>query len=262
MSNRVLKWGLLSTAAINRAVIAPLRVSPRNQLVAVASRQQSRAEGYAAEWGIPRAFGTYEAMLADPEIDVVYVSLPNSMHAEWTIKAAEAGKHVLVEKPIAMNVDECDEVCLFDRFELQVQFSVEGESMCLVKPPKDGEHPVLPVLGNFIIFIQKTADFRFRKEIQEIIQVPLIHRRKCCVAMVHGHFAMISPVNGLIIQMQACIRQTGIQIRWDIFMEIAEEPQYVSWVLAHHCPPSAALTVPNLKCVMPAKTLLYLISAM
>jgi predicted dehydrogenase len=110
MNDRVLKWGLLSTAAINRAVIAPLRMSPRNQLVAVASRQQARAEEYAAHWGIPRALGSYEAMLSDPEIDVVYISLPNSLHAEWTIKAAMAGKHVLCEKPLAISVEEVDAV--------------------------------------------------------------------------------------------------------------------------------------------------------
>jgi xylose dehydrogenase (NAD/NADP) len=110
MSSRVLRWGLLSTAAINRAVITPLRMSHRNRLVAVASRQRAHAEEYAAEWEIPRAFGSYEAMLSDPDIDVVYVSLPNGMHAAWTIKAAEAGKHVLCEKPLAISVEEVDAV--------------------------------------------------------------------------------------------------------------------------------------------------------
>jgi predicted dehydrogenase len=74
-------------------------MSARNQLAAVASRDRARAQQYAAEWGIPRAMGSYEAMLSDPEIDVVHISLPNSMHAEWTIKAVAAGKHVLCEKP-------------------------------------------------------------------------------------------------------------------------------------------------------------------
>jgi predicted dehydrogenase len=108
MSTRILRWGLLSTAHINRSVIPPLRMSPRNQLVAVASRDQARADEYARKWDIPRTFGSYEAMLADPEIDVVYNPLPNSMHAEWTIKAAQAGKHVLCEKPLAVTVDEVD----------------------------------------------------------------------------------------------------------------------------------------------------------
>jgi predicted dehydrogenase len=103
-----LRWGLLSTARINGALIPPLRASTRNQLVAVASRTQAQADAYAKTWDIPRAFGSYEAMLADPDIDVVYNPLPNSLHAEWTIKAAQAGKHVLCEKPLAMNVAEVD----------------------------------------------------------------------------------------------------------------------------------------------------------
>ncbi|MBT4842703.1 MAG: Gfo/Idh/MocA family oxidoreductase [Anaerolineae bacterium] len=105
-----LRWGLLSTARINRALIKPIRASRRNELVAVASRTLEKAQTYADEWEIPRVFGSYEAMLADPDIDVIYNSLPNSMHAEWTIKAAEAGKHVLCEKPLAITVGEVDAI--------------------------------------------------------------------------------------------------------------------------------------------------------
>lgn len=108
MANRVLRWGLLSTARINRAVIPPLRASARNELTAVASRSRDKAKAYAQEWGIPRVFDSYEAMLLDPDIDVVYNPLPNSLHAEWTIRAAEAGKHVLCEKPLALTVDEVE----------------------------------------------------------------------------------------------------------------------------------------------------------
>ncbi len=110
MTDRILRWGLLGTGRINRALIAPLRISPRNHLTAVASRDADRARACAAEWGIPRWFGSYEALLADPEIDVIYNSLPNSLHAEWTIKAAQAGKHVLCEKPLAITVEEVDAV--------------------------------------------------------------------------------------------------------------------------------------------------------
>jgi len=105
-----LHWGLLGTARINRALIPPLRASARNELVAVASRSIEKAEAYAKQRNIPRAFGSYEAMLADPDIDVIYNSLPNRLHAEWTIKAAQAGKHVLCEKPLAVTVDEVDAV--------------------------------------------------------------------------------------------------------------------------------------------------------
>jgi len=108
MTDKVLNWGLLSTARINRALITPLRASKRNHLLAVASRTQQSVDRYAREWKIPRAHGSYEALLADPEIDVIYNSLPNHLHAEWTIRAVEAGKHVLCEKPLALGVDEVD----------------------------------------------------------------------------------------------------------------------------------------------------------
>ena len=105
-----LTWGLLSTARINEAVIAPIRKAARSELLAVASRDGSRARSYAAERGIPRAYGSYEELLSDPEINAVYVSLPNSLHAEWAIKALEAGKHVLCEKPMAVRLEELERV--------------------------------------------------------------------------------------------------------------------------------------------------------
>lgn len=106
MPQNSLRWGFLSTAKINRALIQPLYASKRNRLAAVASRQAAQAEAYARDWNIPRAFGSYEAMLADPEIDVIYNPLPNHLHAEWTIKAVQAGKHVLCEKPLALSLAE------------------------------------------------------------------------------------------------------------------------------------------------------------
>jgi predicted dehydrogenase len=107
---QVLNWGLLSTARINEALIPPLRSSKRSRLAAVASRSQAAADEYARSWKIPRAHGSYEALLRDPEIDVIYNPLPNSMHAEWTIKALRAGKHVLCEKPMALSVGESDAI--------------------------------------------------------------------------------------------------------------------------------------------------------
>ena len=103
-----LHWGLLSTARINSAVIPPIRLSPRSELVGVASREQSKADAYAQTHDLPRAYGTYEAMLADPAINVIYNPLPNHLHAEWTVKAAEAGKHVLCEKPLALSLADID----------------------------------------------------------------------------------------------------------------------------------------------------------
>ena len=105
-----IRWGILSTANINDALIDPIRWAGRSELVTVASRNQAKAEAYAQEKGIPKAYGSYEALLADPDIDAVYISLPNTLHCEWTVKAAAAGKHVLCEKPITPTLAELDEV--------------------------------------------------------------------------------------------------------------------------------------------------------
>jgi predicted dehydrogenase len=105
-----LRWGLLSTAQINNALIEPIRRASRSELVAVASRSQAKAEAYAQTNNIPKAYGSYEALLADPEVDVIYNSLPNTLHCEWTVKAAQAGKHVLCEKPIVTTLSELDEI--------------------------------------------------------------------------------------------------------------------------------------------------------
>src|SRR4051794_5037967 len=100
------KWGIVSTADINRKVIPGAKESDKVELVGVASRTQERADAYAKEWEIPKAYGSYEELLADPEIEAVYISLPNTMHCEWSIKAVEAGKHVLCEKPMSRRPEE------------------------------------------------------------------------------------------------------------------------------------------------------------
>ena len=108
MPKQPLRWGLLSTARINKALILPLRISKRNTLEAVASRSQAKADAYGREHKIKHAYGSYEALLADPEIDVIYNPLPNNLHSEWSIKAVEAGKHVLCEKPLALSLVDVD----------------------------------------------------------------------------------------------------------------------------------------------------------
>jgi len=100
------KWGIISTADINRKVIPGAHASPKVDLVGVASRDRARAEAYAREWEIPRAYGSYEELLEDPEIEAVYISLPNTMHSEWSIRSIEAGKHVLCEKPFSRHPEE------------------------------------------------------------------------------------------------------------------------------------------------------------
>jgi predicted dehydrogenase len=105
---QTLRWGLLSTARINRRLIPAIRAARGHSLRAVASRDLDRARQYAREWKIPAAYGSYEELLADPEIDVIYNPLPNHLHAEWSIHAAQAGKHVLCEKPLALTAEEID----------------------------------------------------------------------------------------------------------------------------------------------------------
>ena len=102
------KWGIISTAHINRLVLAGARESEQVDVIAVASRDQARAEAYAREQGIERAYGSYEAILADPDVEAVYISLPNSLHVEWSIHALEAGKHVLCEKPLDRRPEEVE----------------------------------------------------------------------------------------------------------------------------------------------------------
>jgi D-xylose 1-dehydrogenase (NADP+, D-xylono-1,5-lactone-forming) len=106
------RWGFLSTADINRKVIPGLRRSEKAELIAVASRDAARAQAYAREWEIDRAYGSYDELLADPDVEAIYNPLPNTMHVEWSIKALEAGKHVLCEKPLTRHPD--DAVKAFD----------------------------------------------------------------------------------------------------------------------------------------------------
>ncbi|MGZ5290683.1 MAG: Gfo/Idh/MocA family protein [Actinomycetota bacterium] len=109
MSADVLRWGIVSTADIGmRKVIPGIRTAARCEVVAIASRDLARAEAAASELAIGRAHGSYEDLLADPDVDAVYIPLPNHLHAEWTIAAARAGKHVLCEKPLAMTAADAE----------------------------------------------------------------------------------------------------------------------------------------------------------
>ena len=106
---RRLRWGILSTAAIGRHKVIPgISRAEHCEVVAIASRDLAQAERVAAEHSIPSAHGSYEALLADPNVDAVYIPLPNHLHASWTIAAAEAGKHVLCEKPLALNARDAE----------------------------------------------------------------------------------------------------------------------------------------------------------
>ena len=105
--SKKLRWGVLSTAAIGlKKVIPAMQLGQSASIDAIASRDLGKARQAATALGIPRAYGSYEELLADPEIDAIYNPLPNQLHIAWTIKAAEAGKHVLCEKPFSMTVAE------------------------------------------------------------------------------------------------------------------------------------------------------------
>ena len=108
MTREAVRWGILSTARINRALIAGIRAVEGADLLAVGSRDAARARKYARAEGIPRSHGSYEALLADADVEAVYIPLPNALHVPWAVRALESGKHVLCEKPLARRVDEVE----------------------------------------------------------------------------------------------------------------------------------------------------------
>jgi xylose dehydrogenase (NAD/NADP) len=108
-SESVLRWGVLGCANIAlRRLIPAMHSATGNAVAAIGSRDIQRAQAAAHDLEIPHAFGSYSEVLDDPTVDAIYIPLPNSLHAEWTVRAAEAGKHVLVEKPMAPTVAECE----------------------------------------------------------------------------------------------------------------------------------------------------------
>jgi predicted dehydrogenase len=135
-----LRWGLISTANINRRLIPAIRASKRGELTAVCSRSQESADRYAAEWEIPQAFGSYQEMLDSDAVDVVYNSLPNHLHAEWSIKAMQAGKHVLCEKPFALSLAEVD----------QMTAAAEKTNTVLAEAFMYRHHPQTKLIGDWV----------------------------------------------------------------------------------------------------------------
>src|ERR1035438_2041034 len=101
------RWGVLGVAGIAvKKVIPAMQKGELSAIAGIASRDLNRAEEAAASLGIPKSYGSYEALLADPDIEAIYNPLPNHLHVPWSIRAAEAGKHVLCEKPVGLNADE------------------------------------------------------------------------------------------------------------------------------------------------------------
>jgi xylose dehydrogenase (NAD/NADP) len=123
-SSDAVRWGIVSTAKINDRVLPEARDSAQVEVVAVASRSQEAAEAYAAQEGIPRAHGSYQELLEDPDVEAVYIPLPNGMHVAWSIRALESGKHVLCEKPLDRRSAEVERA--FDAAERAERILMEG----------------------------------------------------------------------------------------------------------------------------------------
>src|SRR3712207_204717 len=105
-----MKWGVIATGGIAQTVTADMLKVPDVDVIAVSSRDVTRAQAFAGRFGIKRAYGDYRALLADPEVEVVYVATPHAQHHEVTLAALDAGKHVLCEKPIGLSVAQAEEM--------------------------------------------------------------------------------------------------------------------------------------------------------
>jgi predicted dehydrogenase len=135
------RLGLLSTAAINAQILGGARETDRVEIVAVGSRDGAKAQAYAAEHGIERAHGSYEALLADEGVDAVYIGLPNGMHHGWTLQALAAGKHVLVEKPYSRRAADAE--AAFD--------AADAAGLVLMEAFMYRHHPQSAVVGDLVL---------------------------------------------------------------------------------------------------------------
>ena len=138
-----IRWGILSTARIATKVADAIHATDGAEVTAVASRTSDRAAQWAAKHNVQRFYDDYQSLLTDEELDAIYIPLPPSMHAEWTIRCAEAGKHVLCEKPLAMNVSEAEEMaaaCRENNVQLMdaVMWVHHPRATDMLKPIKDG----------------------------------------------------------------------------------------------------------------------------
>jgi predicted dehydrogenase len=170
--NRKVRWGVLSTAAIGMVKVIPaMQRGEWSEIAAIASRDLDKAKKAAQRLGIPKAYGSYEELLRDDKIDAIYNSLPNHLHVPWSIRAAEAGKHVLCEKPIGLNVDEARQLLATrDRTGVKIQeaFVVRThpqwlETLRLIKSGRIGE--LRAVHGFFSYFNSDPANVRNNPEI-------------------------------------------------------------------------------------------------
>jgi D-xylose 1-dehydrogenase (NADP+, D-xylono-1,5-lactone-forming) len=166
-----MRLGIVSTADINRKVIPGAHASDKIDLIAVASRDQARADEYARTWDIERAYGSYEALLEDPDVDAVYISLPNTMHREWSIRSVEAGKHVICEKPFSKRPEDVE--AAFDAAERAGRLLTEAfmyrhnpQTTKLVELVRDGAVGQLRVVRSaFSYSLYDTENIRLRTDV-------------------------------------------------------------------------------------------------
>jgi predicted dehydrogenase len=162
----VLRWGLLGSAHVNRRLIPAMRAARRSAVAAIASRDASRAAAAAREWNIERAHGGYEELLRDPLVDAVYVPLPNALHVEWTLRALDAGKHVLCEKPLAMTAADVDRVIAVSRDRQRVvaeafMYRHEPLAVRVLQIVRSGAVGALQHIASSFTFMQtRTGDVR------------------------------------------------------------------------------------------------------
>ena len=157
-ASSAVQWGILGTGSINERFLRHVREAPDAEFVAVGSRTPERAAEFASRYGIPRSFGSYEEMLADPAIEAVYICLPNSLHHHWTMQALAAGKHVLCEKPYSRRASDVVEA--FDAAEASGLLLMEG-FMWRHTPQARRFMEVLPEIGPIRAI---HASFSFRLE--------------------------------------------------------------------------------------------------
>jgi predicted dehydrogenase len=169
--NKKLRWGVLGVARIATKKVIPAMQKGRWTTVdGLASREESKAHAAAAELGIPKAYGSYDALVADPDIDAVYIPLPNHLHVDWAIRAAEAGKHVLCEKPIALIAADAERLlAVRDRTGVLIQeaFMVRTHpqwlgALDIAQSGRIGH--VRSIVGYFSFFMDDPANIRQVKE--------------------------------------------------------------------------------------------------
>src|ERR1035437_7285534 len=165
-----MKLGLLSTARINELLVAGAGAASGVEVVAIGSRDRDRAEAQAQELGVPCAYGSYEALLADPDVEAVYVALPNSLHIEWSLRALQAGRHVLCEKPLSRHPD--DVVRAFDAADSGGLVLAEGfmwrhhpQARRLVELLEEiGELRL--IRASFSFLLERSGDLRLQKALE------------------------------------------------------------------------------------------------